>query len=43
MGFRRAVVPVNSPDDTSGMSVLRVATLDQALAVTGLHPAHAGR
>lgn len=43
MGFRRAVVPANSPDDTAGMSLLRVATLDQALAVAGLHPAHAGR
>jgi DNA repair protein RadA/Sms len=36
MGFRRAVVPANTPDGVEGISLTRVATVAQALAAVGL-------
>ncbi len=36
LGFRRAIVPANSPDGGTGMSLLRVATVAEALAAASL-------
>ena len=36
MGFRRAVVPANTPDGVEGIALTRVATVSQALAAVGL-------
>ena len=36
MGFRRAIVPANTPDGVEGISLTRVATVAQALAAVGL-------
>jgi DNA repair protein RadA/Sms len=36
MGFTRAIVPTNSPAEADGMSVTRVGTVVEALAVVGL-------
>ena len=36
LGFRRAVVPANSPDGNEGMRLHRVSTLSEALASAGL-------
>jgi DNA repair protein RadA/Sms len=36
LGFRRAIVPANSPDGAAGMSLLRVATVAEALAAASL-------
>jgi DNA repair protein RadA/Sms len=36
MGFRRAVVPANTPDGVDGITLTRVATVAQALAAVGL-------
>lgn len=36
LGFRRAIVPANSPSGVEGMSLVRVATLAQALAAASL-------
>ena len=36
LGFRRAIVPANSPAGVDGMSLVRVATLAQALAAASL-------
>jgi DNA repair protein RadA/Sms len=36
MGFRRAVVPANTPDGVDGIALTRVATVSQALAAVGL-------
>jgi DNA repair protein RadA/Sms len=36
LGFRRALVPANSPNGVDGMQVSKVATLAQALAAAGL-------
>lgn len=39
LGFRRAIVPANSPNGIEGMTLLRVATLAEALAAAGLSAA----
>lgn len=36
LGFRRAVVPANSPNGVEGMSLVRVSTLSEALAAADL-------
>ncbi|MBI4934816.1 MAG: DNA repair protein RadA [Actinobacteria bacterium] len=36
MGFRRAIVPANTPDGVEGISLMRVATVAEALAAVGL-------
>jgi DNA repair protein RadA/Sms len=36
MGFRRAIVPANTPDGVEGITLTRVATVAQALAAVGL-------
>ncbi len=36
LGFRRAIVPANSPMGLDGMHVMRVATVTEALAAAGL-------
>jgi DNA repair protein RadA/Sms len=36
MGFRRAIVPANSPNGVDGISLLRAATLGEALAAAGV-------
>lgn len=36
MGFRRAIVPANSPNGVEGISLLRAATLGEALAAAGV-------
>jgi DNA repair protein RadA/Sms len=36
LGFSRAIVPANSPNGVEGMSLLRVATVTEALAAAGL-------
>jgi hypothetical protein len=36
MGFRRAIVPANTPDGVEGITLTRVATVSQALAAVGL-------
>lgn len=38
MGFTRAIVPANSPSDTSGIQVVRVGTVTEALVAAGLSP-----
>ena len=38
MGFTRAIVPANSPTDTSGIQVVRVGTVTEALVAAGLSP-----
>ena len=37
MGFRRAVVPANSPDGPPGLRLSRVATLAEAVAALAVH------
>jgi DNA repair protein RadA/Sms len=37
LGFRRAIVPANSPNGVEGMTLVRVATLTEALAAAGLN------
>ncbi len=36
LGFRRAIVPANSPTGIDGMHLMRVATVSEALAAAGL-------
>jgi DNA repair protein RadA/Sms len=36
LGFRRAIVPANSPSGVDGMQLLRVSTVTEALAAAGL-------
>jgi DNA repair protein RadA/Sms len=36
LGFRRAIVPANSPNGIEGMALVRVATLAEALAAAGV-------
>jgi DNA repair protein RadA/Sms len=36
LGFRRAVVPANTPDGPSGITPVRVATLSEAILAAGL-------
>ena len=36
LGFSRAIVPANSPNGVEGMTLLRVATVTEALAAAGL-------
>lgn len=36
MGFRRAIVPAHSPNGVDGISLTRVATVNEALAAVGL-------
>ena len=36
MGFTRAIVPSNSPPSAEGITLLRVATVSEALAAAGL-------
>lgn len=39
LGFRRAIVPANSPNGVDGISILRVSTVVQALQAAGVtHP-----
>jgi DNA repair protein RadA/Sms len=42
MGFRRAVVPANTPDDTPGITLVRVSTVAEALAAVGLSGTSSG-
>ena len=37
LGFTRAIVPANSANGAEGISLVRAATLNEALAVVGLH------
>ena len=37
LGFRRAIIPANSPDGAEAMSVIKVATLSEALTAAGLN------
>ncbi|MEP7046001.1 MAG: DNA repair protein RadA [Ilumatobacteraceae bacterium] len=37
LGFTRAIVPVNSANGVDGISLIRVATLNEALVAVGLH------
>ena len=39
LGFTRAIVPVNSANGVDGISLIRVATLNEALMAAGLHSA----
>jgi DNA repair protein RadA/Sms len=39
LGFTRAIVPVNSANGVDGISLVRVATLTEALVAVGLHGA----
>jgi DNA repair protein RadA/Sms len=39
LGFRRAMVPSNSPNGVDGISLIRVATLNEALFAAGLQGA----
>ncbi len=39
LGFTRAIVPVNSANGVDGISLIRVATLAEALVAVGLHGA----
>jgi len=39
LGFTRAIVPVNSANGVDGISLIRVATLTEALVAVGLHGA----
>ncbi|HEY0520076.1 MAG TPA: magnesium chelatase domain-containing protein, partial [Ilumatobacteraceae bacterium] len=41
LGFSRAIVPANSANGVDGISLVRVATLAEALSVAGLEGAHA--
>jgi len=36
LGFRRAILPANSPEGVEGMSLVRVSTLTEALTAAGL-------
>ena len=37
LGFTRAIVPANSANGAEGISLVRAATLNEALAIVGLH------
>ncbi len=37
LGFRRVVVPANSPDGDGSVRMLRAATLAEAVALSGLN------
>jgi DNA repair protein RadA/Sms len=43
LGFTRAVVPVSAPEPPPGISVVRAATLADAVAATGCAPPRSGR
>jgi len=42
LGFSRVIVPTNSPDGEAGVTVIRAATLSEAIAAAGLGSSAAG-